>query len=72
LPDEPRSRELSGIAWDDATRTLWAVQDETANIVPIIPNADLTSWGFGPTITLRMSFPLDLEAIVVTPLGFGR
>ena len=70
LPDEPRSRELSGIAWDDATRTLWAVQDESANIVPILPNADLTAWGFGPTITLRMSFPLDLEAIVVTPDGF--
>ena len=24
LPDDPRSRELSGIAWDEAARTLWA------------------------------------------------
>jgi hypothetical protein len=70
LPDEPRSRELSGIAWDDATRTLWAVQDETANIVPLVPDAELEKWGFGPVIVLEMSFPLDLEGIVVIPDGF--
>lgn len=70
FPDDPRSRELSGIAWDEATRTLWAVQDETANIVPLIPDKDLKTWGFGPTITLRMAFPLDLEGIVITPDGF--
>ncbi|MDB5217159.1 MAG: hypothetical protein JWO86_5086 [Myxococcaceae bacterium] len=70
LPDEPRSRELSGIAWDDATRTLWAVQDETANIVPLVPDAKLEKWGFGPVIVLKMSFPLDLEGIVITPDGF--
>jgi hypothetical protein len=70
LPDDPRSSELSGIAWDDATRTLWAVQDETANIVHIVPDGTLGTWGFGRTITLRMSFPLDLEGIVVVPDGF--
>ncbi|MDB4934741.1 MAG: hypothetical protein JWP87_1713 [Labilithrix sp.] len=70
LPDDPRSRELSGIAWDQATKTLWAVQDETANIVPIVPDAKLHEWGFGPVITLRMSFPLDLEGIVSVPDGF--
>jgi hypothetical protein len=70
LPDEPRSRELSGIAWDDATRTLWAVQDETANIVPLVPDTKLEKWGFGPVIVLKMSFPLDLEGIVITPDGF--
>jgi hypothetical protein len=70
LPDDPRSRELSGIAWDATTRTLWAVQDETANIVPIVPDAKLHKWGFGPVTTLRMSFPLDLEGIVVVPDGF--
>ena len=70
LPDEPRSRELSGIAWDESTSTLWAVQDETANIVPLVPDATLRTWGFGPVIVLKMSFPLDLEGIVVTPKGF--
>lgn len=70
LPEDSRSRELSGIAWDDATRTLWGVQDETANIVPIMPDRDLKRWGFGPIITLKMSFPLDLEGIVITADGF--
>ena len=70
LPDDPRSRELSGIAWDESTRTLWSVQDETANIVPLVPDAKLRKWGFGPVLVLKMSFPLDLEGIVVVPDGF--
>ena len=70
LPDDPRSRELSGIAWDETTGTLWGVQDESANIVPIVPDHELRKWGFGPVITLKTSFPLDLEGIVVVPDGF--
>jgi len=70
LPDDPRSRELSGIAWDEATGTLWAVQDESANIVPIVPDHDLRTWGFGPVIALKTSFPLDLEGIAIVPDGF--
>src|SRR5688572_10171652 len=38
LPDDPRSQELSGIAWDDSTHTLWAVQDGSASIVPLHPD----------------------------------
>ena len=68
--EDPRSRELSGIAWDEAARTLWGVQDETANIVALVPDHELRKWGFGPTITLKMTFPLDLEGIVVTGDGF--
>lgn len=70
LPTDPRSRELSGIAWDEATRTLWAVQDETANIVPLIPDGRLQKWSFGSTIELKMTFPLDLEGIVILADGF--
>ena len=70
LPDDPRSRELSGIAWDESTKTLWAVQDETANIIPIHPDPDLKRWTLGAHVTLKMSFPLDLEGIVVLPDGF--
>lgn len=70
LPDDPRSRELSGIAWDESTKTLWGVQDETANIVPLVPDAKLRTWGFGPVLVLKMSFPLDLEGIVILPDGF--
>jgi Esterase-like activity of phytase len=68
--DDPRSRELSGIAWDETTHTLWGVQDETANIVPLVPDHDFKKWGFGKTITLKMNFPLDLEGIVVLQDGF--
>jgi hypothetical protein len=70
LPDDARSRELSGIAWDESSATLWAVQDETANIVPLVPDNDLRTWGFGPVLTLKMSFPLDLEGIAIVPDGF--
>jgi hypothetical protein len=70
LPDDPRSRELSGIAWDDATRTLWAVQDEAADIVPLRPDRALKTWSFGPPVPLATAFPVDLEGIVVLPDGF--
>jgi hypothetical protein len=70
LPDDPRARELSGIAWDDAARTLWAVQDETPNIVPLLPDAAFTRWSFGPTIHVQAEGKLDLEGIVALPDGF--
>lgn len=71
LPDDRRSRELSGIAWEDATRTLWAVQDDRGNhIVPIHPDARFERWTFGPAVTIDVAFPLDLEGIVVIPDGF--
>jgi len=68
--DDPRSRELSGIAWDDASKTLWAVQDETPNIVPLVPDAKLATWAFGPTIHVDADGKLDLEGIAVLPDGF--
>lgn len=68
--DDPRSRELSGIAWDEATRTLWGVQDATANLVPILPDRDFKRWSLGTTIELRTNFPLDLEGVVVLKDGF--
>lgn len=70
LPDDPRSRELSGIAWDAATKTLWGVQDETAHVVPLRPDPDLRTWALGAVTPLKMTFPLDLEGIVVLPDGF--
>lgn len=68
--EDPRSRELSGIAWDGATRTLWAVQDETPRIVALRPDDDLRSWRFGETVDVTASGPLDLEGIAVVPGGF--
>ena len=68
--DDPRSRELSGIAWDAPSRTLWSVQDASANLVPILPDRDFKRWSLGTTIELRTSFPLDLEGVVVLDDGF--
>lgn len=71
LPSEdPRSRELSGIAWDPNEQVLWAVQDERANIVELVPKADLRTWTFGRTIALECGGPVDLEGLVVLPDGF--
>ena len=69
--DDSRSRELSGIAWDEATRTLWGVQDaNSAKLVPLLPDRDFKRWSLGTPIELRTSFPLDLEGLVVVEDGF--
>lgn len=70
LPEDPRSKELSGICWDGAARTLWAVQDEAPRIVGLRPDADLQRWSFGESIDVSVSGPLDLEGLVVIPEGF--
>lgn len=70
LPDDPRSRELSGISWDPQSRRLWAVQDEMPSVVSLLPDDELKSWRFGSKVILNTSFPLDLEGIVVTPDSF--
>jgi hypothetical protein len=64
LPKEPRSRELSGIAWDESTRTLWAVQDHTPQIVALHPDGALRTWQLSSGVAVKASGPLDLEGIV--------
>ena len=71
LPDDRRSRELSGIAWDAAQRTLWAVQDDEPNLVALVPDAALRAWRFGETIRVQVDGPLDLEGLVALPNGEG-
>ena len=70
LPEDPRSRELSGICWDATTRTLFAVQDEAPRIVALRPDDDLQRWSFGESVSVNVSGPLDLEGLVVIPEGF--
>ncbi|MBX3227114.1 MAG: esterase-like activity of phytase family protein [Labilithrix sp.] len=67
---DARSRELSGIAWDGATRSLWAVQDESALIVRLAPNADFTRWDFAEMVHVTCGGPVDLEGLVMTKDGF--
>ena len=68
---DPRSRELSGIAWDDAARRLWAVQDETRDLVTLVPDADLRTWSFGPSVRIASELAADLEGIALVPGGLA-
>jgi len=70
LPDDPRSRELSGLCWEAATRTFWAVQDERKTIIPLQADDALKRWTLGPPIPLDVPGPLDLEGIAATPSTF--
>ncbi len=70
LPDDLRSHELSGASWEESTRTLWAVQDERANIVAIKPDHDMKTWTLDATLRLDLRGPLDLEGLAVKPDGF--
>lgn len=67
--DDPHARELSGIAWDDASKTLYAVQDETPDIVALVPDPELRTWRIDRAIRVEGD-KLDLEGIVVLPDGF--
>src|SRR5690242_9301864 len=52
LPVEPRSRELSGLAWDERQRILWAVQDHRPAIVALVPDPELRTWKLGEEVML--------------------
>ena len=62
--DDPRSVELSGIAWDGATRTLYAISDNEPAIVPLRPSADYRAWAFGDVIPVSTPEQWDGEGIV--------
>lgn len=68
--DDARSHELSGIAWDDAARVLYAVQDEKAQIVSIVPDAELRSWTITSALPVDVGDTNDLEGLVVLPDGY--
>lgn len=69
---DPRSSELSGIAWDSERRILWAVQDHTPTIVALVPDRELRTWTFGERIDLMIDTDdkIDLEGIVALRDGF--
>lgn len=68
--EDPRSRELSGIAWDAQARVLWAVHDHTPAVVALVPDRDLRAWRFGETVGLEIDGPVDLEGVALLPDGF--
>jgi len=67
---DPRSRELSGIAWDAERRVLWAVRDASPSIVALVPDPSLRTWRFGETLEISGGAPVDLEGIALIPDGF--
>ena len=67
---DPRSRELSGIAWDAEQGVLWAVHDASPRIVALVPDASLRTWRFGETLEISGGDPVDLEGIALIDGGF--
>jgi hypothetical protein len=67
---EPRGAELSGIAWDGTTGTLYAVTDDSPRIIPIRPSADYQTWTFGDPIAVTIPMEWDGEGIALTGGGF--
>ncbi len=68
--EDVRSQELSGITWDDSTRTLYAISDHVPVIVPLHAGNDLRSWSFGNSIPVSISDNWDGEGIALLPDGF--
>lgn len=66
LPRKATTQSLSGTAFDEATRTLWAIQDKTTDLVTFQANEDYTSWTQTGTIALTgmPSGPWDGEGLV--------
>ncbi len=54
-PDDARSHELSGLAWDPAAQRLFAVSDRNKALTVLVPRPDLGGFDLAPSI------PLDIE-----------
>jgi hypothetical protein len=68
--EDVRSEELSGIAWDQSTRTLYAISDHVPIIVPLRQGADIKTWSFGDPIPVSIPDNWDGEGIALLPDGF--
>jgi len=67
---DPRSAELSGVAWDNTTRTLYAITDDQPQIIPLRPSADFRTWSFGDPIAIDVPEMWDGEGIALAEDGF--
>lgn len=52
--DDPRSHDLSGLAWDSAERVLYALSDREPRIVVLVPRPDFESYELRPSIPLEL------------------
>lgn len=69
LPRVAATQGLSATFWDEASRTLWALQDTTASLTPLVANAELTTFtpGTPRPLTGRPTATWDGEGL--TRLG---
>jgi len=67
--EDARGKELSGIVWDDARRSLWAIRDGAPQLVELRPSADWTRWSFGEQLDLTLPIEWDGEGIALTGTG---
>jgi 3-phytase len=65
-----RSAELSGIAWQAETSTLYAITDDAPMIVPLMLSDDYQALSMGEPIAVSMPDPWDGEGIALTSEGF--
>jgi Esterase-like activity of phytase len=52
--DDPRSHDLSGLAWDPAERLLYAVSDRAPWIIVLAPRADFSAYDLREPISLDL------------------
>lgn len=72
LPRTSATRALSATAFDPATRTLYALQDTSPTIVPLVANDDFTTFAVGAPLSLtgRPDPAWDGEGLVRDGGGF--
>lgn len=72
LPRNAATQSLSGTAFDPATRTLYAIPDNRAAIVPLVGSEDFTAFAVGTPLALtgRPVATWDGEGIVRSGDGF--
>ena len=72
LPRSAVTQALSGTAFDPDTRTLFALQDKNARIVPLVANETFDAFTVGTPILLtgRTEVAYDGEGLVRTASGF--
>jgi hypothetical protein len=69
--DDRRSQELSGIAWDETTSTLYAITDDAPRIVPLVVGGEgFSAVTFGDEIAVTIHGDWDGEGIARTSTGF--
>jgi len=64
-PGDGRSHNLSGLAWDPATRRLFAVSDRDKQLTVLAPRPGFTGFDLLPAITLDIDASWDGEAVAL-------